>query len=263
MTLSRRSVLVAIALVFCPCPTDAAQQTGFLHRTVEVSGVSYKYQVFVPSDWTPGEKWPVILFLHGAGQRGSDGEEQTDEGLPELLRQRPDFPAVVVMPQCRRRTWWGDPAMEAQTLKALERSMAELNGDPQRLYLTGLSMGGYGTWAFGYKYPNRFAALVPVCGGVTSRRAFPIPDWHPAARAPDDPYGETASKIARIPVWAFHGDADYSVPVTESRKLTEALKAAGGNVRYTEYPGVGHNSWDRAYREEELIPWMLSQRLPK
>lgn len=257
-----RSVLrlsLTIATVSCLHPQSSAQQTGFLHRTVAVDGVAYKYQVFVPGHWTPDEKWPVILFLHGAGKRGADGARQTEEGLPEVLRQAPDFPAVVVMPQCRKRTWWGEPAMEVQTFKALEQSMKELNGDPERVYLTGLSMGGFGTWAFGYKYPKTFAALVPICGGVQDRR-FPAPEWHPLSRAPEDPYRETAIKIAHIPVWTFHGDADRSVPVRESRELHEALLAVGGNVRYTEYAGVGHHSWNRAYNEKELIPWLLSQR---
>ena len=236
------------------------QETGFLSRSVELDGVTYLYQVFVSSGWSPTQKWPVIFFLHGAGESGADGARQTDEGLPEILRRKPDFPAIVVLPQCRRRTWWGARAMEAQAFAALQASMKEFNGDPARLYLTGLSMGGYGTWAFGYKYPKKFAALVPVCGGVTSRRAFPVPNWHPAARAPEDPYTETDDGIGSVPVWAFHGDADRSVPVTESRKLTEALEKAGGNVKYTEYPGVTHNSWDRAYAEEELIAWLLSQR---
>lgn len=255
----RLSLLVLIAAVSCSHLQSAAQKTGFLHRVVEVEGVSYQYQVFVPNNWTPNAKWPVILFLHGAGKRGADGTRQTEEGLPELLQRTPDFPAVVVMPQCRRRTWWGEPAMEAQTFEALERSIKELNGDPERIYLTGLSMGGFGTWAFGYKYPKRFAALVPICGGVKDRR-FPAPHWHPLARAPEDPYRETAEKIAHIPVWAFHGDGDRSVPVSESRKLTQALQSAGGIVRYTEYPGVGHRSWNRAYNEKELLPWLLSQK---
>lgn len=126
--------------------------------------------------------------------------------------------------------------------------------------LTGLSMGGYGTWAFGYKYPEKFRALVPVCGGVVASRRFIVPpDWHPLSRAPADPYGETASKLVRVPVWAFHGAVDPVVPVTESRELTEALRARGGNVRYTEYPGVAHNSWDRAYWEEDVLSWMLTQ----
>jgi len=237
-----------------------AAETGFVSREVTLDGVPYLYQVFIPSQWSEDESWPVIFFLHGAGERGSDGVKQTAEGLPEILRREPDFPAIVVMPQCRRRMWWGEPAMEAQAFSALAASMEEFNGDPDRLYLTGLSMGGYGAWAFGYKYPEKFAAIVPVCGGVTTRRSFPPPDWHPASRAPNDPYGETAKGIGAIPVWAFHGDSDRSVPVDESRRLTEALEKAGGNVRYTEYPGVPHNSWDRAYAEAELIPWLLSHR---
>jgi len=239
--------------------TPAAPETGFLARTVEVNTNSYRYQVFVPAQWTPDEEWPVIFFLHGAGGQGEDGRRQLNQGLPKILREKPDFPAVVVMPQCHRRTWWGDPAMEAQAFAALEAAIEEFNGDRSRLYLTGLSLGGYGTWAFGYKYPEKFAALVPVAGGVKSRRSFPVPDWHPAERAPADPYTETARGIGNVPVWAFHGDQDRRVPVEESRKLTEALERAGGNVRYTEYPGVPHNSWDRAYAEEELIPWLLAQ----
>lgn len=234
-------------------------ESGFLAREVEVGGETYRYQVFVPSQWTPDRQWPVIFFLHGAGERGRDGLQQLDEGLPEILRDRPDFPAVVVMPQCRRGMWWGDPDMEAQAFAALDASMEEFNGDARRLYLTGLSLGGYGAWAFGYKYPEKFAALVPVCGGVTASRGFAIPDWHPAARDPVDPYTETARGIGRVPVWTFHGDLDRRVPVSESRKLVAALEKAGGVVRYTEYPGVSHNSWDRAYAEDELIPWMLAQ----
>lgn len=240
--------------------SPVARETGFLARDVDVDGISYRYQVFVPAQWSSDKEWPVIFFLHGAGERGDDGVRQLDEGLPEILRKQPDFPAIVVMPQCRRQTWWGDPAMEAQSFAALEASIEEFKGDRSRLYLTGLSLGGYGTWAFGYKYPKKFAALVPVCGGVTSRRRFPVPGWHPAERAPADPYAETAKGIGNVPVWAFHGDQDRSVPVDESRKLTEALERSGGNVRYTEYAGVPHNSWDRAYAEPELIPWLLSQK---
>ena len=241
-----------------------AAETGFLHRTVEVGSTSYKYQVFVPAGFTPDKSWPVIFFLHGAGERGADGERQTEIGLPARIREMKDFPAVVVMPQSAPNTWWGDPEMEAQAFAALEKSMKEFHGDPDRVYLTGLSMGGYGTWAFGYKYPEKFAALVPVCGGVVaSRRFITPPPWHPLSKSPDDPYGETASYLTKIPIWAFHGEADPRVPVTESRKLTEAIKARGGNVRFTEYPGVAHNSWDRAYWEAELLPWLLAQRKTK
>jgi predicted peptidase len=258
-------MFVAILLLTLLLPALAAgRETGFLQRTVEVGSVTYKYQVYVPASYTPSKKWPVVFFLHGAGERGADGERQTDLGLPARLREMNDFPAIVVMPQCGPGLWWGDPEMETQAFAALEQSMKELNGDPDRVYLTGLSMGGYGTWAFGYKYPEKFAALVPVCGGVVANRRFiSAPPWHPLSKNPEDPYGETASHLTKIPIWAFHGDADPRVPVTESRKLTEAVKARGGNVRYTEYPGVAHNSWDRAYWEEELLPWLLAQRKPK
>jgi predicted peptidase len=246
--------LYAIALA-------SAQERGFLHRTVEVDSVSYRYQVYVPASYAPSKKWPVVLFLHGAGERGRDGERQTHVGLPARLRAMKDFPAIVVMPQCSSGAFWGDPAMEAQAFAALDAAMKEFHGDPERVYLTGLSMGGFGTWSFGYKYPERFAALVPVCGGVVpSDRSVSAPPWHPRSINPQDPYGETASRLTKIPIWVFHGDADPRVPVTESRKLTEAIKARNGNVRYTEYPGVAHNSWDRAYWEEELLPWLLSQR---
>jgi predicted peptidase len=249
------------ALLALAAPSAApAQETGFVSRSVEVGGVDYAYQVFVPPQWTRETTWPVILYLHGAGESGSDGVQQTQRGLPERIRGLRDFPAIVVMPQCRSGAWWGTPEMEAQAFQALDAAMGEFNGDPARLYLTGISMGGYGVWAFGYKYPGRFAALVPVCGGVVSwgRRRIPVPEWHPAARAPEDPYAETARGIGKVPVWAFHGAEDPRVPVSESQKLTAALKAAGAEVRYTEYQGVAHNSWDRAYAEEELIPWLLA-----
>lgn len=253
-----RIVVPAVFILFHSL-SAARAEIGFVTRTAEVDSVSYRYQVFVPSDWNAEITWPVILFLHGAGERGTDGSAQLEQGLPVRIREISEFPAVVVMPQCRRGNWWGDPEMEAQVFEALEQTMKEFNGDPERVSLTGLSMGGFGTWAFGYKYPGKFAALAPVCGGVASR-AFPAPDWHPFARAPTDPYTETASRLTKIPIWAFHGDADPRVPVGESRKLTEAVRSAGGDVRYTEYPGVRHNSWDRAYWEGDFLPWLLSKR---
>jgi predicted peptidase len=258
-------IFARILLLTLALPALAAgQETGFLQRTVQVASVTYKYQVYVPASYTPSKKWPVIFFLHGAGERGADGERQTDLGLPARIRGMKEFPAIVVMPQCAPRAWWGDPEMEAQAFAALEQSMKEFNGDPERVYLTGLSMGGFGTWAFGYKHPEMFAALAPVCGGVVaSRRFITPPPWHPLSKNPEDPYGETASHLTKIPIWAFHGEADPVVPVTESRRLTEEVKSRGGNVRYTEYPGVAHNSWDKAYWEDELVPWLLAQKKTK
>ncbi len=232
------------------------RETGFLNRAAEVGGVNYRYQVYVPPEWTGSRKWPVVLFLHGAGERGEDGLLQTQVGIATAIRLHRDrFPAVVVMPQCRRSAWWTEPAMEAQALKALEQSIKEFNGDPERTYLTGLSMGGYGTWALAAKYPGRFAALAPICGGVR--------EPHRGAPAPadaGDPYAPAAAKIGQTPVWIFHGGDDKTVPVTESREMNRALKAAGAAPKYTEYEGVGHNSWDRAYGEADFMPWLLAQK---
>ncbi len=239
--------------------TGASRETGFLSRSVTRDGKTYRYQVYLPRDWTPDRAWPVILFLHGAGERGDDGLIQTEVGLGSAIRRHVDrFPAVVVMPQCRRAIWWPDPEMEAQALAALDQSMQEFRGEPSRVYLTGLSMGGYGTWSLAARRPGKFAAIAPVCGGI--RRPAGVPADAAAENPGVDPYAEAARKIGSTPVWVFHGSADVLVPVTESRKMVEALKAAGGNVRYSEYEGVGHNSWDRAYRDPEFPVWLLGER---
>jgi predicted peptidase len=237
-------------------------ETGFLNRTAVVDGVTYKYQVFVPSNWNKKVKWPVILFLHGYGEEGDDGLLQTQVGLAAAIRNHVDrFPFVVAIPQCRKQDWWTTPAMEAQALKALDQTLQEFKGDPQRVYLTGISMGGFGTWAIASGHPGKFAAIVPICGGIRLLHGSQLPNYHDVDDSAD-PYAATARKLGKIPVWVFHGDADEAVPVTESRQMVNALKAAGGNVRYTEYPGVNHNSWDKAYSEPELCPWLLAQKLP-
>jgi len=240
-------------------------ETGFLNRVVTVSGVDDRYQVYVPRNWTKKQKWPVILFLHGAGERGDDGLIQTEVGIGTAIRRHPDrFPAIVVMPQCRATVWWLEASMQAQALRALDDALKEFKGDPARVYLTGLSMGGYATWELGAKVTGRFAALVPVCGGVIlPRHVTEREPGMPPAEATGDPYAAAARGIGQTPVWAFHGSDDPAVPATESRKLVEALQAAGGDVRYTEYPDVGHNSWEKAYAEAELMPWLLAQRLGK
>jgi predicted peptidase len=244
-----------VALVGAPAQAKISE-TGFLDRTVTLANTKYKYQVFVPDNWTPKKKWPVILFLHGAGERGDDGLLQTDVGIATAIRMnRSRFPAIVVMPQCRKDVWWIDPPMDDVAMAALAQAEKEFQGDPRRTYLTGLSMGGYGTWHLSAKFPGKFAALVAICGGILRPDEARV---HP----PQDtaPYSETANKIGgRTPVWIFHGAVDEMVPVTESRRMAEAMKALGGEVRYTEYPGVGHDSWDKAYAEPELVSWMLSK----
>ena len=258
-----RLVLAGLAVSLLLVPAAAAEYGQVLPRTTELNGQTYVWQVFVPDAVLSGEETnpPVILFLHGAGQAGSDGVRQTEIGLPAVLRERADFPALVVMPQSPRGAWWGTPEIERMALAALDAAVAEFGGDPERTYLTGLSLGGYGTWALAYRHPERFAALVPVCGGVTTRRSrMSAPEWHPSATHPDDPWTETARVVAGIPVWVFHGAEDRRVPTEESRRMVAALEAAGARPRYTEYPGVRHDSWTPAYREEGLYEWLFSQR---
>jgi predicted peptidase len=264
----RLAVIVSF-LVFsmAAAPRSSARipQTGFLDRTISIRGTTYKYQVFVPEDWSAKQKWPIILFLHGAGERGSDGLLQTDVGLPHAIRlDRSRFHTVVVIPQCLKDSWWPTPQMEELALAALAAASKEFKGDTKRTYLTGLSMGGYGSWSLAAKYPGKFAAVVPICGGIVLPEHLrqQRPDLASTAY-PDEAksYEEVAKKIGKTPVWIFHGGADEVVPPEGSRKLDQALKAAGGDVRYTEYPGVGHNSWDKAYADPELMTWMLSKTL--
>jgi len=218
--------------------------TGFLDRTTRVADTTYRYVVYVPFDWTPDRAWPVILFLHGAGERGTDGLRQSEIGLGRAIRLNPDrVPAIVVFPQLPPdQRWLDEPADAAK--QALDASIAEFHGDPRRLYLTGLSLGGYGVWHLALAHPGRFAALVPVCGGIASTNKP----------------GAVARALRHLPVWMFHGSADDIIPVNESRRMNAALRREGADVRYTEYKGVGHNSWERAYAEPELWRWLFTQR---
>jgi predicted peptidase len=267
MFISRfRLFSILVLLVSVALPVMARKpETGFLDRTVTVDGTIYKYQVFIPENWSPKQKWPIILFLHGAGERGSDGLLQTDVGIGTAVRKdRSRFPAVVVIPQCKLEGWWSAPDMQALALAALAAATKEFKGDPKHTYLTGLSMGGYGSWALAAKYPGKFAAVVPICGGIVMPKQL-IDRFPQLAKEsyPDDPksYADVAAKIGKTPVWIFHGGADPVVPVEYSRKMNDALKAAGGDVHYTEYPGVGHESWNKAYAEPDLMTWMLSKSL--
>jgi predicted esterase len=233
-------------------------ETGFLNRVVTVSGVTYRYQVFVPRSWHRRQTWPVVLFLHGAGERGDDGVLQTEVGIGTAIRRDvARFPAIVVLPQCRRGAWWTEAPMQAQALAALEQSIREFNGDRARLYLTGISMGGFGTWGLATNNAGKFAAYAPVCGALKLNGRMMVD-----VKA-DDPYTIVARLVGQTPTWIFHGGDDKVVLTEESRKMHEALKASGGNVQYTEYPGVGHNSWDKAYADPKLMEWLLAQRLRK
>ena len=235
-------------------------RTGFLQRTVRVGDASRTYKVWVPPGFNRTRSWPVILFLHGRGEAGTDGEQQTKVGLGRVLRSHAErFPALVVFPQAAPgEVWLGDTARAATA--ALDQTIAEFGGDADRIYLAGLSMGGYGTWELAFERPDRYAAIVSVAGGIVppaGRRALsPLPPTLQAA----DPYANTAARVKGIPAWLFHGADDPTVPVTESRRIVAALNRMGASPRYTEYEGVAHNSWDRAFADPELPKWLLAQR---
>jgi predicted peptidase len=259
--MERAAVLLSILTLTSPAFLSG-QEPGprFLERSVRIGEASYSYKVYVPPGFDPRRTWPVVLYLHGAGERGTDGVRQTEVGFGPVLRAHPErFPAVVVFPQAAAgQVWLGDLARAATT--ALDRTIAEFHGDPDRVYLAGLSMGAYGIWVLAFENPDRYAAIVSVAGGIvppSGRRA--LTQLPPTLQA-DDPYAATAARVKGIPAWLFHGAEDPTVPVTESRHIVSALRQVGASPRYTEYPGVGHNSWDRAFAEPELAEWLLAQR---
>jgi predicted peptidase len=244
------------ALMFVPAAASSqGQPTGFLDRTTTVEGQTFRYQVYVPRDYDPGRAWPVILFLHGAGERGSDGLLQTEVGLPSAIRRAPaGYPAIVVAPQVPLDgSWQGRPGQAA--MQALDRTLEEFSTDPTRVYLTGMSMGGNGSWYLAYRHPERFAAVAVVCGFVARQGEWP----EFVSRGEGTPFERVAARVDHLPIWIAHGEDDTLVPASESRGMHEALRATGADVRYIELPGVGHNAWDPTYRDPEFAEWLFAQ----
>ncbi|MBC8194007.1 MAG: prolyl oligopeptidase family serine peptidase [FCB group bacterium] len=201
-----------------------------------------KYFVHQPTAGPPAEGYPLILFLHGAGQRGDDLEIMADHGLLMQVNAQADFPYLVCAPQCPLGETWALYLDElCLLLDEMERDYP-VNAD--RIIISGLSMGGNGSWLLACKDPRRFAAAVPICGWGDWILDFP----------------ERVASMRSVPVWAFHGADDDVIPVAESQKMVDALTSAGGQAKLTIYPGVTHNSWDQAYAEAELYGWLESKR---
>lgn len=224
----------------------AETMTGFLDGTIDDEAGSHGYVVYVPEDYSPKKKWPVILFLHGSGERGTDNKKQTAVGIAPAIRKDPSCcPAIVILPQCESKdripvgAWAPTSPDGKRALAILDKVQAEYSTDDDRVYLTGLSMGGFGLYAIAADDPDRWAALVPICGGGKLSEA---------------------EKFARVPLWCFHSSDDPVVPVTLSRTMVEALKKAGGQPRYTEYTDSGHKSWEPAYEDPELWKWLFEQK---
>jgi predicted peptidase len=239
MTKLRWTLLPCLALLAgALADADAGDvKTGFVNKIFKGKDGDVKYVVFVPNDYKGDKEFPVILFLHGAGESGTDGKKQAQVGLGKAIRdKKEDFPFIAIFPQSQKGGWSATSAEGKRAIAILEEVEKDYKTDKKRVYLTGLSMGGFGTWSQAAAHPQRWAAIAPVCGG-------------------GDP--KTAAQIKDIPCWCFHGDADTAVKVEKSRVMIKALKDAGADPKYNEYPGVGHNSWDRAYATPELYAWFL------
>ncbi len=193
----------------------------------------YRYLEYLPPGYEASKKqnWPLILFLHGAGERGNDLESVKNVGLPPVLEKR-RISFIVIAPQCGTHDTWAVDQVES----FLDYILRHYRVEPSRLYLTGISMGGYATWYTAAHLPDTFAAIAPICGGGNIAQA---------------------KKLVELPVWAFHGAEDTIVPVERSRKMVNELKKLGGNVRYTVYPDAGHDSWTRTYNNPELYEWFM------
>lgn len=230
-------------------PSEALSAESFK----SADGQVLNYRLLVPPKIEESEKYPLVIFLHGAGERGSDNAAQLKHGVGDFVRHQKDYPCFLVAPQCPEGKRWVEVDWSAAThdlpekpgdqmamVKALiDQMVDEKPIDADRIYITGLSMGGYGTWDAISRYPDLFAAAAPICGGGDPKHAKTIKD---------------------IPIWCFHGDQDQAVKVERSRAMIEAIKDAGGEPKYTEYPGVGHDSWTQSYKNDEFFAWLFAQK---
>ena len=211
-------------------PLEPQQETGFLNRTLELHGATYRFQVYLPEEWRRDDhkQWPIILFLHGRGERGSEGMWQTQIGLPQAVRDHPErWPFVIVMPQCPLANYWTDPEMLAMAMAALDRETEEFHGDPERTYLTGLSLGGYGAWELARLHPRRWAAVAIAAGGIFW--SYAPERWQQASTLP----AEYARAVGRLPLWLFHGSQDdVVVPRARASCSLKRCRPAAGACGY-------------------------------
>jgi predicted peptidase len=251
------TLIVAAAMTLCAntpaqpatSPASAPVQTAEQFQFQKTLSSKVNYLQFLPKGYDPkGERrWPLILFLHGAGERGTNVWRAAIHGPGKQAAAQPDFPFIIISPQCPEQQIWSKDVL----LALLDEIIARHAVDTRRVYLTGLSMGGYGTWDLGLSYPEKFAAIVPICGGgelITVLLAGR--DKGPALQS--------------LGVWAFHGGKDPVVPLSESQRLVDALKKAGvPEVKLTVYPEAGHDSWTETYKNPELYDWLLKHERQK
>lgn len=243
--------LLAIALVVTGCKTTMPRegQTAQKFKKRVTRELSANYLLYLPAEYNAdaNKRWPLMLFLHGAGERGTNLSAVAVHGPPKLVKQKRDFPFIIVSPQCPAGERWSNETL----LALLEEVTSKFKVDTNRIYLTGLSMGGYGTWALGIAEPTRFAAIAPICGGGET-----IPILIAATRKKE--------QLKKLPVWVFHGAKDPVVKLEESERMVNALKRIGSeNVELTVYPEATHDSWTETYNNPKLYDWFLSHSLKR
>lgn len=217
-------------------------------------GHTLKYQIHVPEERTPRQAIPLVLFLHGAGERGQDNQKQLKHAAPDLLAYSlAHEPAIILVPQCPKRQQWVEVAWTNEThimppapsrplslaMELLQHVRREQLVDDTRIYVAGISMGGFGTWDLLQRNPRMFAAAIPVCGGG------------------DPAFAQTLKKI---PIWVFHGALDEIVDPNRSREMVKALEEVGGHIKYTEYPDAKHDAWTATFSNDEVLKWLFDQR---
>lgn len=232
------TILLVIFMITSSFSQQEKQTVHNFSKEIKVT-VSANYLLYLPKDYSENnESYPLVLFLHGAGERGNDLEKVKVHGLPRLINEGKEFPFIVVSPQCPEEVFWSTDVLSA----LLDEIEANYRVDKNRIYVTGLSMGGHGTWSLALAEPNRFAAIAPVCG-------WSVPS--------------VACTIKHLPIWVFHGAKDDVVPISASEIMVERLKSCDGNVKFTVYPEANHDSWTETYNNEELYKWFLEQSLDK
>jgi predicted peptidase len=229
------AALAAVQALPVSAQAPGSQQANTLDKTITRT-VKAKYLLYLPKEYgkEAATRWPLILFLHGSGESGDDLEKVKKHGPPRLISEGKELPFIVVSPQSPGGGW------NTETLGVLLDEVTEKYAvDKDRIYVTGLSMGGYGAWDLTMAFPDRFAAIAPIAGGGTARRV---------------------RRIRHVPAWIFHGAKDTAVPLKEGQDMADALKAAGGDVKLTVYPEAGHDSWTETYNNPELYTWLLQHK---
>lgn len=259
-----KTLVVFLFTLVCGSYIVQAQDKSQFKKEIYVSGTdTLPYRILLPINYNASKKYPLVYFLHGAGERGNDNEAQLTHGSSLFLQDsiRQNYPSIVVFPQCPEKSFWsnvkftndsitgawqfqfqpdGEPTIAMKLAEELlKKLMKDFPVNKKQVYITGLSMGGMGTFEMVRRNPKLFAAAMPICGGAEP---------------------STSAKLTKTKWWVFHGDSDNVVPEHFSKDMVDALKAAGADVKYSVYPGVGHNSWDNAFAEPMFMAWMFSNK---